>query len=432
MRKISANSESFYIFIVTLFFPFIGLILSLYYWQKSWAKNIFWFVCTYTGVIFIYAPDGQLLGSGIDAGRYVLTLMNMYYDPNITLSSILSLYQIDTNHMDLYQQIITYFVSRITDNGHVLFTVFAFIFGFFYSRNMWYIFEKLPQRGLGVLYVLFGLYLLVCPITQINGVRMWTALHVFVYALLPYLVENDKSRLWLLILTPFIHFSYLYVIIFAFTYVLIPYKWKTNNMIFIYFAIIIYVISLFVNTLSLDAVSSTMAELSPESYEERIDMYVNEDYADRINEAKSKNNWYIAASTNISNWCYSIILVLLLPTIRKYFRQDRSIINLYVFTLLIGTFANIISLIPSGGRFLILSTMFKIPIISLVVSNIPKYEKIYKTTKIMCLILMLPLIVNIRKIFDFYGITILFGNFMTAFFWESNVPLITFIKSLFF
>lgn len=431
MKTRSINQEALYIFIISLFFPFIGLVLSLCYWQKSWAKNIFWLACTYMGIIFIYAPDGQLLGSGIDSGRYALVLIDMYYNPHVTLRSILSLYRVDTNHMDLYQQIITFLVSRITDNGHFLFGIFAFIFGFFYSRNMWYIFEKLPQRGMGILYIIFALFLLVCPITQINGVRMWTALHVFVYAMLPYLIEKDKSKLWLIIVTPLIHFSYLYLVIFALAYILIPYKLKTKNMIFIYAAIAMYVITLFINSLSLDAVSSTMAELSPESYEERIDMYVNEDELDRRKEASSKNNWYIAAGANISKWSYTIILIFLFMPIRRYFSQNRSIMNLYAFALFIGSFANITSLIPSGGRFQLVSTMFKIPIILLVVANIPKNEKIYRITKAICIILMLPLIVEIRRLFDFFGINLIFGNFITAFFFENNVPIITFIKQLF-
>ena len=44
---------------------------------------------------------------------------------------------------------------------------------------------------------------------------------------------------------------------------------------------------------------------------------------------------------------------------------------------------------------------------------------------------MLPLIVEIRRLFDFFGINLIFGNFITAFFFENNVPIITFIKQLF-
>ena len=430
MGKYSIKSESFYIFIVTLLFPFVGLILSLVQWKKSWAMNMFWLACIYMGAILIYHHEGTMLGEGMDSGRYVLTLINMHSNPYITFWSVLSLYQIDMNYMDLYQQLITYFVSRFTDNGHVLFAVFATVFGFFYSRNIWYILNKLPSKKLGILYVLFGLFFLVCPITQINSVRMWTALHVFVYAMLPYLVEKKKSRLWLLFITPLIHFSYLYVVIFSIIYVLIPFRFKTNNIFVIYFAIITYIVTLFINSLSLDTVSSMMAEYSPEAYEERIDLYVDQNLLDRNQEAANANNWYLAVGKNISNWSYSVILVLLFPIIRKYFKDNKTITNLYVFTMLISTFANITALIPSGGRFQILASMFKLSTILLIILNIPKNITVYKICQIFSIILILPLIVEFRKLFDFFGINLIFGNFITAFISETNVPLIAFIKNL--
>jgi hypothetical protein len=259
---------------------------------------------------------------------------------------------------------------------------------------------------------------------------MWTALHVFVYAILPYLVEKKKSRLWFLFITPLIHFSYLYVVIFSVIYVLIPFRFKTNNILFIYFVIITYIATLFINTLSLDSVSSMIAEYSPESYEDRIDLYINQDLLDRNQEAENANNWYLAVGKYISNWSYSVILVLLFPIIRKYFKDNKAITNLYVFTMLIGSFANITALIPSGGRFQILASMFKLSTILLIALNIPKNITINKISQIFSIILILPFIVEFRKLFDFFGINLIFGNFITLFFIESNVPLITFIKQL--
>ena len=50
--------------------------------------------------------------------------------------------------------------------------------------------------------------------------------------------------------------------------------------------------------------------------------------------------------------------------------------------------------------------------------------------QIFSIILILPLIVEFRKLFDFFGMNLIFGNFITIFFIENNVPLITFIKRL--
>lgn len=425
----NSNSNHKNAIFLTLVFPFAGLIYTLSHWRERWAKNAFWLACIYLGSVLIYWPEGTVLGQGADGGRYALQLMEMY-GSSITLKDILSQYQTSYDTMDYYQRIITFFVSRFTDNGHVLFAVFAVVFGFFYSRNIWYILEKLPNKKLGNLFILVTLYFLVCPITQINGVRMWTALHVFVYALMPYLLDRDKSKLWWVLLTPLIHFSFLYVSVFVLAYFLLPYRLKTHSWFFLILALVFFVASLFVNTLNLDAVNGILEEYSPESYEKQIDTYVNQDIADRRAEASEAFNWYVAVSGNVLFWCYNLLLIVMLPCIKRNFKNEESLLHLFVFTLLLGGFANIMAMVPSGGRFQLLAQMFKVPLILLVAMNIPQSDAFRKIVNVIMIVLLLPLVFNIRKLFDYLGITAVAGNFITVFFWENNVPLIDFIKYL--
>lgn len=426
--QIRNNNSSTAIFL-TLLFPFGGLIYTLSNWRESWAKNAFWLACIYLGTVLIYWPEGTILGLGSDAGRYVLELMKMC-DSNITLSQILGQYQIDPDTMDLYQPVLTLFISRFTDNGHVLFGAFAIVFGFFYSRNIWYILEKLPNRRLGYLFVLVTLYFLVCPITAINGVRMWTATHVYVYAMMPYILERDKSKIWWVLLTPLIHFSFLYVALFAVAWFLLPYKLKSQSSLFHYIGLMLFVVSLFVNTLNLNAVGGMIAEYSPESYEGRIEGYVNEDVAIRNAEAQSLNNWYVGVSGSILHWCYNLLLLAMLPCLKLNFKSNYGLMQLFVFSLFLGSIANIMALIPSGGRFQILSQMFKVPLILLVVMNIPPRDVFRKCVNFATLFLLVPFVVELRRLFDFFSITAIFGNFITVFFWENNVSLIRIIKQI--
>lgn len=429
MMQISNNKNSTTAFILTLVFPFGGLIYSLSHWRESWAKNIFWLACIYLGAVLIFMPEGTLLGDGADGGRYVLDMLQMRQS-STTLQDIFARYLKDPETMDLYFPIVALLVSSFTDNGHVLFAVFAIIFGFFYSRNIWYILEKLPNKKLGNLFILVSLYFLVCPITQINGVRMWTALHVFVYALMPYLLERDRSKMWLIVLCPFIHFSFLYVSIFAVFYFLLPYKLKTKSTFFMTMSLVLFVGSMLVNSLNLDAASSMLKEYSPESYEGRINAYSNQDYAEKISSVAALDNWYVAGSGNILYWSYNILLIALLPCIKRNFNNNDLLRHLYVFALLLGAFANISALIPSGGRFQILSQMFKVPLILLVAMNIPKGDNFRKYVNVALVFLLIPFVVELRKLLSFYSITAIFGNFVTVFFWENNVPLITFIKRI--
>lgn len=423
------NNRQTAIFLM-LILPFAGLVFSLAHWRESWAKNAFWLACVYLGAVFIFLPAGTTLGGGADGGEYVLRLIDMHNDDSISFWGIISKFQQDQRYMDLYQPLMTLLVSRFTDNGHVLFTLYAFVFGFFYSRNVWYILDKIPYRKLGSVTVFVILFFLLCPIYAINGVRMWTALHVFVYGMMPYLFEKDRSRLWWVVVATLVHFSFLYVSALALLFAFLPFGLKTRNYSFAFFSLLFFVLTLFFNTLNLDMVNGMLAEYSPESYEQRIGTYVNADYASNIADLNRKNNWYVAASGNIEGWCYNLLLIAVLPCLRRNFKHDKSLTHLYVFTLILGGFANIMALIPSGGRFQLLSQMFKVPLFILMAMGIPRGDSFRKYMNTASFFLLLPMVFNFRKMLDYYSITALLGNFITVFFWENNVPLITLIKMI--
>jgi len=417
-------------FILAFLFPFGGLIDCLYNWRQSWAKNVFWIVCIYLGAIHVYCPEGTVLGTGSDAGRYVLRLMEMH-SADYTFMQLFREFQTSARTIDLYQNIINFIVSRFTDNGHVLFAVFATIFGFFYSRNIWYVLERLPEEIIvKKFFVLLTLFFLACPIVNINGARMWTAMHVYVYALLPYLIEGKKTRLWWLFAPPFIHFSFLYVVLAAVAYVLVPDWLKRDNRAFLIGSLIIFIISLFVSSLDLSQVATILIKYSPEAYSHRIGGYVSE----RLLEVRTEQyaaflNWHVIWAGRITFWGISSILIAIFPAFSN--EQTRKELNrLYVFALLIGALVNVMSLIPSGQRFRVLGRMMQYSIILLTLSKFSVKDISYKIIVIASWFLLLPMIVNIRRLFDDYSIT-LFGNFITVFFWENNVLLISYVKGLF-
>lgn len=426
----SNNKDSYQsALVLTLLFPFAGLIYTLRNWRAWWAKNTFWLVCVYMGAVQIFCPEGTILGMGGDGGRYVLRLMSMYSD-STSFRSILSSYLVDPQIMDLYQPLVTCLVSKLTDNGHVLFAVFAFVFGYFYSRNIWYILDKLPNKKFGYLFILVTLYFLICPISQINGVRMWTALHVYVYGMMPFLLDNDKSKIWWVFLTPLIHFSFLYVTIFGLMWVILPYKIKTSSSIFLHIAFVFFFATLFIKSVDINTVGALIEDYAPESQEERLGAYISEDYMAVKSEQSGRNNWYVGASYIIFHWSNNILMLMLLPCFRRMFKYCYDLIHLYVFSLFFGGLANIMALVGSGGRFLTLFHMFNVPLFLIVAMSISKSDRFRKALYYDTILLFIPFVFNIRQLFDYYSITAILGNFITVFLWENNVTLIDLIKQV--
>ncbi len=120
-----------------------------------------------------------------------------------------SFYSDSSGYVDILQPMVTYLVSRFTDNPTILFTIFGLIFGYFYSRNIWYVLGKIHGGITLVLFVFVLTFALINPIWNINGFRMWTAAQIFLYGTLPYLLEGKSKGLIWAAVSVFVHFSFL-------------------------------------------------------------------------------------------------------------------------------------------------------------------------------------------------------------------------------
>jgi membrane protein len=422
------NSERNLAFVVTLLFPFWGLIYSLYHWRASWAKNTFWLACIYMGMVQIFHPEGTILGDGADGGRYVLDLISMHVNVH-SFTDVAKVFY-DGSTLDVYQKTLTFIVSRFTDNGHVLFFFFAVVFGFFYSRNIWYVLDKLPEKFNKYLWVLILFYFLVCPIWLINGVRMWTATHVFVYGAMPYVFERNKSKLIWCLASILVHHSFIFPILILVIFSLIPQNSKiskkTLTLLFLF-----YLVSLFVKTVNLTALADTLTQYLPDYYDNRITGYVNEDALERRLDAATQLSWHVSFAQQVGYWIIQILIIMSFFALNKVINKSKWIIPLFMFSLLMYGASNILSYVPSGGRYLIIAQMFMIPSLLLILTRVQLHSYL-KTLLPLCMFcLVFTDIFEIRKLFDFYGITLLVGNFITMFFVESNTPLITLVKQIF-
>lgn len=409
-------------YIMTVLFPFAGLVYSLYNWKKPWSKNVFWIVCIYLGLIMILITGDSLENTGRDTARYVMWFQQISQS-QASLWDIIGNYGQGKRSLDLYQPILAWFVSRFTNNSHVLFAVYAFFYGFFYSRNVWYILDKHSASYSKITVIAIALLFLVCPIWNIYGVRMWTAAQVFTFGLLPFLMEKDRSKLIWVILTPLFHFSFLYITVLSILFIVLSSRMKNIDR-YIRISAIIFVATLFMDSINLSSVESFLTNISPSGFANRIEGYTNEDYAALIQQSNAQTNWYLNASSMIMSWGLAIIMISLVPKIN---RIKYGIDTLLLYSLLIGSFANIVSSIPSGDRFSIVANMFSVPIFLLYLFK--KQIPIPKYIFIVAFALCIPLIVELRKGFDYYSISLFFGNFFTYGFFDTNESLMDVIKS---
>lgn len=428
LRKDTSQGSAVGALLITFFFPFLGLLLSLYYWRKPWAKNAFWLTCMFMGTIQIYCPEGTLLGAGADAGRYVLELIDMHN--NVHSFRDVSQYFYDGKTIDVFCDTLQFLVSRFTDNGHVFFFFVALIFGFFYSRNIWYVLERLPEKLPRGFWVLILFFLLVCPIWLVNGVRMWTAAHIFAYGAMPYLLEGKKKSLIWCFLSILVHHSFIFPIITIVLFFLLSKRLQRKESV-LTVLFVFYLLTLGIKTLDLESLNASLQVFLPGFYEDRIDGYVNEAQLENRIEAAARQSWHVGFFSDIEYWVTQLLVVLSFFNIRRNRKDCEWLVPLFAFALLIYGGANILSSVPSGARYITIAWLFMVPVFIFTVSYVP-LGKMFKTLLPLCLFLIaIAMIFEIRKGFDYYGIMLLVGNFISMFFVESNIPLIDFVKQLF-
>lgn len=413
-------------FVLTLLFPFLGLILSLANWRKSWAKNVFWLACIYMGAVQIFQPEGTMLGTGRDAGRYVMDLIEMH-DNVQSFSEVTSTF-FDGRTNDIFQPTLTFLVSRFTDNGHVLFFFLAIIFGFFYSRNVWYVLEKLPDRIPSGIWLLIACFFLVCPIWAINGFRMWTALHVFIYGALPFALEGKKDKLVWSFLSVLVHSSFIIVIVILGIYILLAKPIKRSSWV-LTTLFIIYIISLTIKTINITAIANILGNYLPDYYDYRVGAYMSDEVVELGKETSARQSAYIGILSNLKYWAVQIFIILSYVNVIRNKNSGKWLIPLFSFALLLYSFANIASLVPSGGRFSYVAQMLMVPVFLLNFTHFPIIKEKWLLSSAL-FFLAIALLFDIRSAFDYYGITLIMGNFITMFFWESNVPLMDYIKQI--
>jgi hypothetical protein len=219
-----------------LFFasPFLSLIAALTDFRNPQAKNIVWLFCAYYGLAFYYNSD-----LGVDSVYYANELKRMrLLDANLeTLVSLF--YQKGERNFDIFQPLLTFFVSRFTNDYRVMLGLLGLFLGYFYSRFIWFFIERLrpPLFRIELYYILVLAFTMDIG-TAINGFRMWTAMFVFLASAVEFWETRKTSSLLLASSSVLIHFSFvvpvlmLLAFIFASYYSILIYGFFVSSFLF--------------------------------------------------------------------------------------------------------------------------------------------------------------------------------------------------------
>lgn len=378
--------------------------------------NIVWFFVIFFGFTFVIS------GEGVDANRYRdwFLLMGRH---NISFSTFVSfLYSAGTRYVDVVQPLISFLLSKVTNDPRILFAVFGSILGYFYSRNVWYLLDhagpRIVRHNLPLI-ITFGLLI---GFWQLNGFRFWTAAHVYLFGVLPYLIEGDKKKLWIASLSVFFHFTFLLPLAVLSMYMLL------GNRVHVYFYF--FIISLFIYEIDFQVINNLVSYF-PSILQDRSLSYLSHDYAVERSEAIINKSWHARYYLDALKLALLIMTAFVYFNIKKLKYRNNWLIAFFSFSLLFLGVFNILGNIPSVGRFITLGNMFLVSFFFIYF----QHDTNTRNNKLIMLVtsplLLMFCIVSLRTGLDFFGIYTLFGNPVIALFGPGEYSIMDTVKVFF-
>ncbi len=404
---------------LALFFlnPFLLFISSLRNNRAAWAPNALWAFVVFFGFTFAIGAESQ----ESDIVRYV-ELNEFFYENVNSVQDAITIY-VNSGEIDFIRYVVAFIVSRITDSQSVFIASLALIFGFFYSRNVFLLFRQFKGQLHYWTWVLVVVFLLVVPFWEINGFRFWTATHVFLYGVLVYLLEGKKRGQWFCGLSFLFHFSFVVPIIALIIYHFIP---KNLSGLLVVFAI-----TLFVREFDITPVNNALNQYAPTIFVERAGGYLETEKVEQFRSVSGGKIWYAIWYLKGLQIVISVLLILAALKFIKWIHQVPAFHSLLAFTLLMYSVANILSSVPSGGRFLKLALLLAVFCITTIYQNYYRNSLKRYWLPLASPAFALFILVSIRIGFYFISVTTLVGNPIVAFFTaNNNLAIIDIIKGL--
>lgn len=404
-----------------LLWPFGYMIDAVRNFRNPHSKAIFWLFCIFFGFVFIYAdPTAE---GGADSARYAARFSEMHAAQDSFASLSSQFYKPGSGYLDIYDGLATWFISRFTGEPCWLFMFFAAIFGFFYCQNLWLVFENMgPDRRIGFTWWSFILlFVVTMPIWYVNGVRMFTAAHVYSYGVLVFIMKRDWRGLVWASLSILIHFSFMMPVAILAIFLLVP-----KNLTAL---VILFLISAFVDLLDLDQIREALSFM-PDAYQDKIQSHTGEVYALAYGKRGLGQSSHVGVAA-ISRRLIMYFAGLVPYLFRNTWINHRPFLkNLFAFALLFSSFALVVEHVPSGGRMLTIANFFLLTCLVIMMSE-RRFAQRSRLWNWLCApVVLFVFIFKLRVGMDYYGFMTIAGNPFFALVVRDTIPLIDIIKWL--
>lgn len=402
-------------YLVWLLAPIVAFFIAFRNYQSPVARNLVWLFIAFYGFTFVISSEQ------LDASRYRNELEAMHKKSVQSLPGFFALlYSDQTNYVDVVQPLITFGLSRFTDDVRILMLTFAVVFGFFYSRNLWFLLDRVNVHMPKMAWGIFFLFALIVAFWQLNGFRFYTGVHVFLYGFFRYASGRRISGLTWAAGAMLVHFSMVMPVALFIGYGL------AGNRLVMYYAV--FFASFFVAQVS-PTLFKAYSDSLPAVFQKRTEKYVSDPYLKaRAKLAEKPVNWYVNGRNVALQYGLIAILIWIFFRWRVELYKNRVLLSILCFALVVGAVVNIASSLPSMVRFYSIYYLLVLAALFFLLNQVG--------ARVIPVFILLPFVgiaalyalVEIRIGFDTMGVLTVLGNPIVAVFLESDTALINLIK----
>lgn len=365
--------------ILFLLWPFLSFMVALANFSRKEARNVIYIFIIYYGLTFVNS------NVAVDAYRYALGLKANALLPFSDFFKIVGGLYSDTS-VDIIEPLISFIVSRFTDNHGLYFGVWAAIFGFFYLKSIGLLYEqyRINQGWNTVLLMVF--FIMTIPVTMISGVRMWTAAWIFFYGAYRVITERNPTFLLVTLSASFVHWSF----ISANAILVIYFIAGNRNIVYLPLALSSFIIPQLAAPLF-----RTLALRLGGGMQQRYANYSSEGYISAVQEGTAQTAWFMRITSDLVFY-YLLIAIAVIQLRHRSLMNGKAERNLFSFLLLFLAFVNFGMPIPSfGERFMVLFFLFATAYLLLYFVKLPG-DKIYFLVILGLFPMMLYSLINFR------------------------------------
>lgn len=350
-------------FLMFFIHPLSGFIISLLNF-KSKASMLVYIMFA---ALFGYAISFN--NSSADSYRYAIAFKN--FDNTLDYSEIVEMYR-RGELRDLYRLLLFYFTSLFTSNPKIMYAIAGLIYGVFsYFSLKIFIKETKVAVNLKSI-ILFVIFFTFVPITNINGFRFHTGAVILFVSIYNFWVYNRLLWIFGVLITPYFHYGFFLIIPIIITYkfisILFYDKYRVSKNLY-YLFLVVYVLSWFLKTNTIDLSFVTQSEVISGEVANRVD-FINSSNVTDIVEKRKDNSLFLSVQKYF-DFLIKLFVLVAIHKIRDILErnnfQDLYLNKLFTFTLLFYVFAFIAVSFPSGGRFLVFAHMFLFIVIGRIV-----------------------------------------------------------------